>query len=262
MPRHSASLRLAALFYAAAACAQTESPPAKEVLTYNIEWRLITAGKATIDWHSTAIDGHEGWQAHLDLQSAGMVSRLYKVDMESISHIDQDFCAVSTLTTGREGSRRRETSVTFDAEARKAFYRERDLVKNALISNQQVSIPACVHDVLGGMFYLRGLELEPGKSIEIPVSDGKKSAMAKVEAQQREDVKVPEGTYKTVRYEIYLFNNVLYRRPAHLYVWLTDDNRKLPVQIRVRLQIAIGTITLQLAKHESQAVDSNPGAKP
>jgi hypothetical protein len=63
-------------------------------------------------------------------------------------------------------------------------------------------------------------------------------------------VKVPDGTFKTVRYEIYLFNNVLYRRPAHLYVWLTDDIRKLPVQIRVRLQIAIGTITLQLAKHE------------
>jgi hypothetical protein len=250
MVRYSALLSLAVFLYAEAVCAQTESPAPKEVLTYNIEWRLISAGKAVIDWRPVEIEGHSGWQAHLDLQSAGMVSRLYKVDMESISHIDHDFCAVSTLTTGREGSRRRETSVTFDAEARKAFYRERDLVKNTLISNQQVPIPSCVHDVLGGMFYLRGLELEPGKSIEIPVSDGKKSAMAKVEAQQREDVKVPDGTFKTVRYEIYLFNNVLYRRPAHLNVWLSDDNRKLPVQIRVRLQIAIGTITLQLAKHE------------
>jgi hypothetical protein len=43
---------------------------------------------------------------------------------------------------------------------------------------------------------------------------------------------------------------VLYRRPAHLYVWLTDDRRKLPVQIRVRMPITIGTITLQLEKHE------------
>jgi hypothetical protein len=249
MPRYSA-FRLAVLLYAGTACAQSESPAPKEVLTYNIEWRLITAGKAVIAWRPTEVEGHAGWQAHLDLESAGMVSRLYKVEMESDSTVDQDFCAVSTLTTGREGSRRRETSVTFDAEAHKAFYRERDLVKNAVISNQQVAIPPCVHDVLGGMFYLRGLELEPGKSTEIPVSDGKKSVMAKVEAQQREDVKVPEGTFKTVRYEIYLFNNVLYRRPAHLYVWLTDDNRKLPVQIRVRLQIAIGTITLQLAKHE------------
>jgi hypothetical protein len=47
-----------------------------------------------------------------------------------------------------------------------------------------------------------------------------------------------------------LFDNVLYRRSAHLNIWLTDDRRKLPVQIRVRLQFAIGSITLQLEKHE------------
>ena len=111
-------------------------------------------------------------------------------------------------------------------------------------------MPACVHDVLGGLFYLRTLELEPGQSVEIPVSDGKRSVMAKVEAQQREELKVPDGTYKTIRWELYLFNNVLYRRPARLYVWLSDDRRKLPVQIRVRMPITIGTVTLQLARHE------------
>jgi len=82
------------------------------------------------------------------------------------------------------------------------------------------------------------------------VSDGKKFAMAKVEAQQREDVKTPEGVFHTIRYEAYLFNNVIYRRPAHLDFWLTDDRRKLPVQIRVRMQFTIGTITLLLDKHE------------
>ena len=82
------------------------------------------------------------------------------------------------------------------------------------------------------------------------MSDGKKSVMARVEAQQREDVKVPDAAYKTIRYEVFLFDNVLYRRSAHLHVWLTDDRRKLPVQVRVRLQFTIGTITLQLEKHE------------
>ena len=98
----------------------------------------------------------------------------------------------------------------------------------------------------GGVYFLRTLNLEPGQSTEIPVSDGKKSVLAKVEAQQREDVRTPSGSYKTIRYEIYLFNNVLYRRSAHLFVWLTDDRRRLPVQIRVRMQFTIGTITLQL----------------
>ena len=72
--------------------------------------------------------------------------------------------------------------------------------------------------------------------------------MARVEAQQREDVRTPAGTFKTVRYEVFLFNNVLYRRAAHVYVWLTDDARRLPVQVRVRMQFTIGTITMQLEK--------------
>ncbi|MBV9744018.1 MAG: DUF3108 domain-containing protein [Acidobacteriia bacterium] len=229
---------------------QTEAFPARETFSYNIEWRLISAGKATVDWHPSAVNGRPGWQVSMHAESAGLVSKLYKVDIESVSSLTQAFCAASSETSGREGSRRRETTVTFDGEEHKALYRERDLVKNTVLTTQEVAIPECVHDVLGGLFYLRTLDLEPGQSTEVPISDGKKSVTAKVEAQQREEIKVPEGAYKTVRYEIYLFNNVLYRRPAHLYVWLTDDRRKLPVEIRVRLQIAIGTITLQLAQHE------------
>jgi hypothetical protein len=47
-----------------------------------------------------------------------------------------------------------------------------------------------------------------------------------------------------------VFNDVLYRRPAHLYIWLTDDRRKLPVRVQVRMQFTIGTITLLLEKVE------------
>jgi hypothetical protein len=104
--------------------------------------------------------------------------------------------------------------------------------------------------VLGGLFVLRTLNLEPGQSAGVPVSDGKKAVVAKVQAQQREEIKVPDGDYKTIRYEAFLFDNVLYRRSAHLYVWLSDDQRKLPVQIQVRMPITVGTITLELEKHE------------
>ncbi len=74
--------------------------------------------------------------------------------------------------------------------------------------------------------------------------------MAKIEAQQREEVKTPAGTFKTMRYEVYLFNGVLYGRSAHLLLWLSDDRRRLPVQVRVRMPITIGTLTLLLEKQE------------
>ena len=150
----------------------------------------------------------------------------------------------------RRRRRQRDAKVTFDYRSKRASYLEHDRVKNAILSAHEIDIPPCVHDVLGGLFFLRTLNLEPGQSAAVPVSDGKKAVVAMVQAQQREEIKVPDGAYKTVRYEIFLFDNVLYRRSAHLYVWLSDDQRRLPVQIQVRMPITVGTITLELEKHE------------
>jgi hypothetical protein len=113
-----------------------------------------------------------------------------------------------------------------------------------------VEIPPCVHDVIGGLMVLRTLHLEPGKTVQIPVSDGKKFVQVKIESQRREDLATATGVRKTIRYEVFLFDNVLYKRSGHLHVWLTDDNNRLPVQLQVRLQFTIGTITFKLEKEE------------
>ena len=223
--------------------------PARETLSYTIEWRLITAGTAKLEWTSEPRP-RAGAQVHLRLESVGLVSKFFKVEDDYTASLNSALCGQSLQMTTLEGSRQRETKVTFDSASRKASYLERDRAKNAVIATHEVDIPPCVHDVVGGLYYLRTLNLDPGQSIEAPVSDGKKSVMAKVEAQQREDVKTSQGTFKTIRYEIHVFNDVLYRRSAHLYVWLTDDRRRLPVRLQVRMQFAIGTITLLLEKAE------------
>ncbi len=223
--------------------------PREEVLTYRAEWRFIHAGDARLTWGSSA-DG-KGWSARLHLESAGLVSRLFKVNNDYVSEHTAGLCVASTLLKANEANRRRETAVTFDAARRKASYTERDLVKNITVS-QEIDIQPCEHDVIGALYALRALRLQPGASAEFPVSDGKKAVMAKVEAQERETIKTDAGTYKVIRHEAFLFNNVLYRRRGRLFVWLTDDDRRLPVQIRVRLPFYIGTVTLQLQK-ESKA---------
>jgi hypothetical protein len=229
-----------------AAVPQSISLPARETLDYDIEWRLITAGKAQVEWRQE----RAGWHIDLHLESVGLVSKLFRVEDDYSVNLNQGLCTESSLLTAHEGSRQRETKVTFDSAAHEAFYLERDLAKNSTLLQKETDIPACVHDVIGALYALRTLSLEPGQSTAMPVSDGKKSVLAKVEAQAREDVKTAEGTFHTIRYEAYLFNDVLFRRPAHLNFWLTDDRRRLPVQVRVRMQFTIGTITLQLTKHE------------
>jgi len=234
---------------APAAAGPSVSPPGRETLNYTVEWRLITAGKARLDLVPLS-SPKQGYQVGLHMESSGLVSKLFKVEDDYISNLNQNFCAQSLQITSHEGNRQRETKVSFDNEAHRAAYLERDKVKNTTVLQQEIDIPACVHDVIGGIYQMRTLNLEPGQSAQIPVSDGKKAVMARIEAQQHEDIKTPAGTFKTTRHEIYLFNGVLYKRQAHMYVWLTDDRRKLPVQLRVRLQFTIGTITFLLARQE------------
>ena len=224
--------------------------PAKGAFSYNVEWRLIDAGKAKLNWSEMTQPSHTGFEINLHLESTGLVAKLYKVDDYYTAELGGELCVRDTHLNAHEGSRNRETLVHFDPQAKKASYLERDMQTHAVVLAKDIDIPSCVHDVIGGLFFLRTLNLEPGHSIEVPVSDGKKSVSAKIEVQDREQIKVPAGTFKTVRYEAFLFDNVLYRRPGHLYVWLTDDARKVPVRVQVRLRFTIGTITFQLEKEE------------
>jgi len=182
------------------------------------------------------------------LESSGLVSKLFKVNDDYAATLDGGLCAHSSFLKTHEGSRQRETRITFDNERRKASYVERDTVKNAVLASREVDILPCVSEIVGGLYRMRTLNLDIGQTAQVPISDGKKSAMVRVDFQRRETVKTPAGLYNTMRYEAHLFNNVIYRRPGRVYVWLTDDRRRLPVQIQVRLQLAIGTITLQLEK--------------
>jgi hypothetical protein len=219
-----------------------------ESFQYTVEWRLIHAGDAMLSWQ----DSGTGHQARLQLRSAGLVSMLYRVDDLYVADVNDSLCAVGATLTAQEGSRSRETRITFDAGRRKAGYLERDLKRGADIDRHEIDIPPCVHEIAGALYRLRSLRVPVGKSVEIPMSDGKKSVMGRIEAQQQEEVETPAGRFKTIRYEAYLFNGILYHRGARLHVWLTDDDRRMPVQIRLRLQFPVGTIALQLVKVEAK----------
>ncbi len=225
------------------------SAPHREVLDYAVEWRLVPAGDAKFTWTSLSSSPLGASEVRLHLESKGLVSRLFRVNDDYTSMMGPDFCVQNTFLTAHEGSRNRETRVTYDPQRHQADFLEKDLNKNATVAHQ-VEIPSCVHDVIGALMVLRSLHLDPGKTAQIPVSDGRKFAQIKVEAQTKEQLKTSFGTLNTIRYEAYVFNNVLYKRFGHLHIWMTDDERRLPVQIEVRLQFTIGTLTLRLSREE------------
>ena len=146
-----------------------------ETLDYQIEWRLIPAGTAHLTW--MAVPPTNNTEIRLHLETAGLVSRLFRVDDEYTALLAQNLCSQNTFLSAHEGSRSRETRVVYDTQARKATSLEKDLGKN-LTATHDVAIPACVHDVLGGLIVLRG-------SAPRPRQDGAASPSATARSSSR-----------------------------------------------------------------------------
>jgi hypothetical protein len=186
----------------------------------------------------------------MHLQSSGIVSSLFKVDDVYTASYDEPYCVTSTVMDSMEGKRHHETRVAYDRLRNRAWFVERDMLKNAVIREASTEIPNCVSDVLGALLKFRGVNLEPGQTAELPVSDGRRSSPVAIKAIEREEVKTPSGIYHTIRYDAGIMNGVIYARKGHVDLWLTDDPRKMAVQIRLRLSFPVGTVTLELEKQE------------
>lgn len=216
--------------------------PATEKLTFDVEWRLIHAGTVVVQTQKSHGD--------LRLDSAGMVSTLFKIHDVYTSDFEDGFCGTDSVMDSTEGKRHHEAKVTFNRARNQATYLERDVLKDAVIHTDEINVPNCVHEIAGALLKLRSMTIDPGQSAQIPMSDGRRSAPVKIEAQEREDVKTPAGAFKTVRYEASLLNGVIYTRKGRAEIWLTDDARRLPVQIRLLMNFPVGSVTLQLQKEE------------
>jgi len=222
--------------------------PYSEKLSYRIEWRLVTAGTATVQLSHPSPDD---WHLDLDLQSAGMVNRLYRVLDKYRAVTNDHFCASTSVLDAQEGNRHRLTQLTFDNSRHKLQYDERDLITQATVK-RVLDIAPCTHDIAGALAAMRLVEVGLGKSATLPVTDGKKIVNARIDAQSREDVTIVAKTYHTIRYEAFLFDNVLYKRKGRLFIWLTDDADRTPVQLRFQLGFPIGTISLALDKQQKR----------
>jgi hypothetical protein len=239
---------LIALLLMIAASAQTPVKfPYPERLFYRVEWHMIRAGIASVQLsHGTSDD----WEINLDLESTGTVARLYRV-LDKYRAVTQDgFCTENAELDAQQGKRHNVTLLAFDHNAHKLQWTERDLVRMATERNE-IAIAPCTHDILGALAALRTMKLELGQWASVPVTNGRKMVFAKVQAQNRENVNTGEKTYQTIRYEAFLFNNVLYRRKGRLFLWLTDDAARIPVQLRFQFGFPIGTISLELEKQET-----------
>ncbi len=236
----SGPLRAAALLLCLTLAAPLAGQSPSESYSYGAEWRFLRSGEVELNFSPS--------ETRLTLKTVGLVSTLIPVEDRYTTTFEDGFCALTLLLDSRQGRKHRETKVAYDRQTKRVSYVERDVKAGRELARKEMEIPSCVHEVTGALLKLRQMKPEPGATIELPVSDGKKLISARVDALAREQVKTPAGQFNTIKYEAFLFNGQLYRRKGRLFVWLTDDGERTPVQVRIQLPFYIGTVTLKLEK--------------
>jgi hypothetical protein len=217
--------------------------PNGEVLSYEVEWRLLTAGTASL--RLDAFDNQERVTATAD--STGAFSVLYPVhDRFEASFDRRTFCSDGISKHTEEGFRRLDTAIHFDYRRQKSVLQEKNL-KTGHSKQDENDIPGCVTDVISGIFYVGSLPLQVGQTYTFPLNDGGKTNDVRARVEAREEIKTPAGTFRCVRVQPEATSGVL-RRKGQIWLWYSDDASHIPVQMRARM--FWGTVSFRLSRVE------------
>ncbi|MCU1312955.1 MAG: hypothetical protein JWM54_712 [Acidobacteriaceae bacterium] len=246
------SLLLLALLAAGVAFAQPLPPlpapqqqylPQHQTLSYSVDWRVFPAGTAT--FHIDSEGATQRINANGD--SIGAVSLLFKVVDRFQSSFDRKTgCSQTFAKQLIEGRRQIVSTLQFQYGAHKQVLDEKNLVKGTS-HHQEAPIPSCVTDLMSAIFVAGAQPLEVGQNFTLPIADAMRVVAVTFKTQAREEIKTAAGTFQTIRVEPTADAGVVKNR-GNIWIWYSDDNRHLPVQMRARL--FWGTITMRLASVE------------
>jgi hypothetical protein len=219
--------------------------PQKQTLTYAVDWRVFPAGTAVLHFEQSG--NLERISANAD--TIGAINLLFHVSDRFQSTFDRDHgCTTEFDKQTVEGRRQVNSTLKLDYPNSKSILDEKNLV-NGQTKHVETPVPGCLTDLLSGVYYASSQPMEVGKSFAIPVADPLKPVLVTMRIEAREEIKTPLGTFKTIRVQPTAEAGVVKNR-GNIWIWYTDDDRHLPVQMRARL--FWGTITFRLTANENK----------
>jgi hypothetical protein len=220
--------------------------PQKEDLSFVVKWGLVTAGYSNLSIDGISMEhGRPAYHIVSEATSGGMVSAFYRVKDHNEAWLDQE-SIVSLRYEKRivEGKYQIEETTLIDQPHRHFHLQSFRFDKN-LYEQKEGDLPPDTLDVLGSLYYVRLLPLEVGKTYVMDVLSGDKVYPLEVRVTKREKIKVPAGTFDAFRVEPLLrAPGIFIAKGKKLEVWLTADERHVPV--RMRSEVFIGHVSAEL----------------
>ncbi|MBF0135384.1 MAG: DUF3108 domain-containing protein [Magnetococcales bacterium] len=246
-----------------------------ERLDFNVHWKGVPAGRASLAYDTTGDPAKGDFQYTIkaNLVSIGPVDWIYGVNDVITARGVRNAWGLTTLNYLKlQNQGRRQRRVDYD------FQRDKDQVvlrKNDDPPKILDNISDNISDPMTVFYQLRSqTDLKPGAGkIHLPVLDSDRWYMAEVTTGPAEDLFTPLGWFQVFPIHPLLQASELFRQQGDLTIWVTHDERRLP--LRVATKVRIGQVTAELigfvdgrghsqALHDQPAVPENarPGGTP
>lgn len=223
-------------------------PWAGEELKFGIHYGFIRAGTAYIRSNGvTKTEFGPAYRIETIANSAKAIDAVFKVRDVNYSWISsKDYSSYGYSQSVREGGYYRDEWVSFNAPMM-TYYGMVKRKKGPEPLEGLTTGP--VQDMLTSLFYVRMQDLNTNKDIIFDVANREHTYPLVVKIIKREKVKVPAGTFNCVVVEpAFRGEGIFITKGKSLKVWLTDDERKMPVKMEA--EVFIGSVSATLEEYK------------
>jgi Protein of unknown function (DUF3108) len=195
-----------------------------------------------------------------DVVSKGFFTRLFNLRFrERVESTVEPttFTIQKTTILDEQGKRVRVTETTYDRAQGKMAWTIRDPNNPEGEPRRSVTeFSGQLQDILSVIYFIRTQRLQVGKSFEVFIGDGGRIYKTPVHVVEKKKMKTPWGRVSVLRVEPDLFgpDQLIDERKGQLSLWITDDERRLPVNARIKSEY--GTFDIKLKR-----VRNNPPSK-
>ncbi len=212
-----------------------------EILEYDVGYKFITAGTGYFKIMPDPIyrNGRKCYDIRFQVKSHDAIDWLYRVRDQYRTVLDVGgIFPWEFEQTIREGGYSRDSKAHFDQ------------LNNVAKSNDKTfQIPDYVHDVVSAFYYVRTMDIGSMKKDSIFylknfLDDTTYNLGVKIKGKQT--IEVAAGTFKCVVIEPMIVQGGLFKSDGTVLIWLSDDDRKIPVKVATK--IPIGYIEAKLTK--------------
>ncbi len=219
-----------------------------EKLTFAVQYGNITAGYATMSIPEVVAEsGRPAYHIVAEARTHPFFEHIFKVQDRIESYIDVDYIFPWRYEKHlREGGHVADAQYAYDQRA--GFMREPS-------RNHDEPMPIGSQDVLSCFYFFRTMDMTVGSEQSIRVSaDDMKNYELKVNVLRKERISSLAGDFDCVVVQPHLSFQGVFQQKGEVFIWLTDDERRIPV--RVQSKIAIGSININL--QDADWVESAP----